>query len=91
MNQIILYGLAGAEQQYIAQMYYCLYTEDISIRNIMYQAQMLKARCPSIEHVYANDNRHGLRREYKDSIRLHTIESCFIFKDTLEREGFQII
>lgn len=91
MKQIILYGLAGANQQYIVQMYYCLYDEDISIRNIVYQAQMLKAKCPSIEHVYAIDNRHGLRREYRESICLHTIESCYIFKDTLEREGFQII
>ena len=35
MYQIILYGIAGADQQYIAQMYYCLYEEEISIYNIM--------------------------------------------------------
>ena len=91
MKQIILYGIAGASQQFITQMYYCLYEEDISIGNIVYQAKMMKAKCPSIEHVYAIDNRRGLRREYKDSIRLHTIESCYIFKDTLEREEFKII
>ena len=48
MYQIILYGIAGADQQYIAQMYYCLYEEEISIYNIMYQARMLKAKCPSM-------------------------------------------
>ena len=31
MYQIILYGIAGADQQYIAQMYYYLYEEEISI------------------------------------------------------------
>lgn len=51
MYQMILYGIAGADQQYIAQMYYCLYEEEISIYNIMYQARMLKAKCPSIEPV----------------------------------------
>ncbi len=91
MYQIILYGIAGADQQYIAQMYYCLYEEEISIYNIMYQARMLKAKCPSIEHVYAIDNRRGLRREYLDSIRLHSIESCMIFKDILEREGLMVL
>lgn len=91
MYQIILYGIAGAEQQYITQMYYGLYEEEVSIYNIMYHARLLKARCPSIEHVYAMDNRRGLRREYQDSIRLHSIESCMIFKDTLEREGLMIL
>lgn len=91
MYQIILYGIAGADQQYITKMYYCLYEEEISICNIMYQARMLKAKCPSIKHVYAVDNRKGLRREYLDSIRLHSIESCIIFKDILEREGLMVL
>ena len=56
MYQVILYGIAGADQQYIAQMYYCLYEEEISIYNIMYQARMLKAKCPSIEHVMDADD-----------------------------------
>jgi len=90
MRQIILYGISGSTDQYIVQMYYCLYPEEISIRNIMYQSRMLKAKCPSIEHVYAVDNRRGLRRDYLDSIRLHSIESCCIFKDILEREGMLI-
>lgn len=90
MNQIILYGLGNAEQQYIVQRYYIIYEDEASIRNIMYRASMLKAATPGIESVYAIDNRRGLYREYLDSIKIHSVESCAIFKDTLEREGIRV-
>lgn len=33
---------------------------------------------------------YGLKREFQESIKRNSIESCAIFKDTLEREGIQI-
>lgn len=51
---------------------------------------MMQVVNPSIEHVYLISNRHGLKREFQESIKRNSIESCAIFKDTLEREGIQI-
>ena len=90
-KQIILYGLGGADIQYVALSYFCIYEDDISIENIMLFAQIMRMKNPTIESVYAIDNRRGLRRDYETSVRKHTIESCAIFKDLLERYGIKII
>ena len=52
---------------------------------------MMVGHNPSIEHVYAVDQRPGLRRDYIESIKENSIESCYEFKDILEREGLKII
>lgn len=91
MNQVILYGIAGAENQYRVIRYFIIDAELVSISNIVYQANMLRIKNPTVEHVYAVDNRRGLRRDYVESYKKNTIESCAIFKDILEREGIMII
>lgn len=90
-KQIILYGLGGADKQYRALTYYCIFEEDISIWNIVHQARTLVFKNPEVKAVYAIDNRHGLRRSYKYSYQKNSIESCIEFKDLLERYGFKII
>lgn len=91
MSQIILYGIAGASKAYTVLNYFCIYEEFISINAILRQAQGLQMRNPDVEHVYAIDNRYGLRRDYKESIKENSIESHYIFKDILEREGLLVI
>ena len=90
MKRIFLYGIGGAEKQYRVLKYWVVEEEFISIMNIKYHADMLKIRNPSIEHVYAVDDRYGLYRDYMESIKKNSIESCAIFKDILEREGIKI-
>ena len=90
-KSVYIYGLGGADQQYVAIKYVLLMDEDISISNIIREAQLLKIRNPDIQKVFAIDNYKGLRRDYLESIKKHTIESCAIFKDILERDGIQII
>lgn len=51
---------------------------------------MLKMRNPSVETVYAIDNYHGLRDDFKASMYRSTIESCAIFKNILETQGIQL-
>lgn len=91
MAQIILYGIAGASKQYKAIRYQVIDAEDYTTWNAKYWARMMVSENPSIEHVYQMDNRYGLKREYQMSIKRNTIESCAIFKDTLEREGIKLI
>lgn len=90
MNQIILYGLSGADTQYRAVKYYCMYEESLSIGNLKRRAALMVMQNPGIEHVYAVDNRYGLKAEYIQSYKINSIESCAIFKDTLEREGLLV-
>lgn len=90
-RQVILYGLGGADIQYVAISYYCVYEEDISILTIRHHAETMRANNPTIKSVYAIDNRPGLRRDYTYSVKKHSIESCMEFKDLLERYGVKII
>ena len=48
---------------------------------------------PTIEHIYAIDNRPGLRKEYVNAIRdkHNSIESRVVFKHTLVNEGIKIV
>lgn len=91
MKQIFLYGLGGAKDQYRVIRYEAIDEEFFSIRNIVNDAKWLKIKYPSIEHVYAIDNRRGLRRDYIEAIKTNSIESCFVFRDILESEGLKII
>ena len=90
MSQIILYGVSGASKAYTVLNYFCIYEEYISINAILRQAQGLRMKNPDVEHVYAIDNRYGLRRDYKESMKENSIESHYIFKDILEREGMKV-
>lgn len=90
MSQIILYGVSGASKAYTVLNYFCIYEEYISINAILRQAQGLRMKNPDVEHVYAIDNRYGLRRDYKESMKENSIESHYIFKDILEKEGMKV-
>ena len=90
MNNLILYGIGDARYQYRVLKYFCIYDEHIDIAEIKRIACVMRVINPSIEHVYLISNRHGLKREFQESIKRNSIESCAIFKDTLEREGIQI-
>ena len=90
MKTIFLYGIAGADNKYRVLRYACIDEANFSINNIRYAAQLMRIHNPSIQHVYALDNRYGLRRDYMESIKKNTIESCAIFKDILERDGWKV-
>lgn len=90
MNQVILYGLSGADTQYRVIKFYCIYEEHLSIGTLKSRAALMVMQNPGIKHVYAIDNRYGLKREYIQSYKINSIESCAIFKDTLEREGLLV-
>jgi hypothetical protein len=90
MNNLILYGIGDAKYQYRVLKYFCIYDENIDIAEIKRIARMMQVVNPSIEHVYLISNRHGLKREFQESIKRNSIENCAIFKDILEREGIKI-
>lgn len=89
-QQIYLYGIAGADQMYRVVRYVLVEDEDISIGSLKRKAALMNLREPNIEHVYAMDQRYGLRRDYINAFKKNTIESWFIFKSILESEGLQI-
>ena len=90
MSQIILYGISGADEAYKVLNYFCIYEEYVSIRAIQDNASLLRLKNPSVKHVYAIDNRYGLRRDFRESMKKNSIESHIILKDILEREGMLV-
>lgn len=91
MAQIILYGIAGASKQYKPIRFQVIDADDYTTWYAKYYAKMMVAENPTVEHVYQMDNRHGLKREFTLAVKQNSIESCAIFKDTLEREGIKLI
>lgn len=89
MSNIILYGFGGTQYQYRVLRYYVIYdpVTTVKLRNIARTMQIIN---PSIEHVYMISNRRGLRRDFQEPLKQNSIESCAIFKDTVEREGIRI-
>lgn len=90
MNNIILYGIGDARYQYRVLRYFAIYDERADTSEVKCIAHMMQVINPSIEHVYMITNRHGLKREFMESTKRNSIESCAVFKDTLEREGIKI-
>ena len=90
MNNIILYGIGDARYQYRVFRYFAIYDERADTSEVKRIARMMQVINPSIEHVYMITNRRGLKREFMESTKRNSIESCAIFKDTLEREGIKI-
>ena len=90
MNNIILYGIGDARYQYRVLRYFAIYDERSDTSEVKRIARMMQVINPSIEHVYMITNRRGLKREFMESTKRNSIESCAIFKDTLEREGIKI-
>lgn len=90
MNNIILYGIRDARYQYRVLRYFAIYDERADTSEIKRIARMMQVINPSIDHVYMITNRHGLKREFMESTKRNSIESCAIFKDTLEREGIKV-
>lgn len=96
MKDICLYGLAGAADKYrIVRFTFVDVDPDVGPKKIMYsvktEAIMLVHHNPSIEHVYAVDNRGGLAGWTARIMKKNTIEGNVAFKDMCEREGLQII
>ena len=92
-NQIILYGLAGIDAQYVPVRYFIMNEEFMTIAGLVHTAKYMMDNYPKIEHIYAIDNRPGLRKEYSNAIRdkHNSIESRVIFKQTLMNEGIKIL
>ena len=90
MNNIILYGIGDARYQYRVLRHFAIYDERADTSEVKRIARMMQVINPSIEHVYMITNRRGLKREFMESTKRNSIESCAIFKDTLEREGIKI-
>ena len=91
MNQVVLYGISGVNDQYRIVRYECIDAEYLSIVELMSKANFMRVRYPSIEHVYAIDNSRVLRQDYIEATKKNSMESRFIFKDLMERTALKII
>lgn len=90
-DQIVMYGLGGVEYKFKCLRFEVFEANEVRFSDIQYEAGRMIERNPSIEHVYVMSNRRGLAWEYIQSVKKDSIESCAIFRDTLEREAVKFI
>lgn len=90
MNNIVLYGIGGASDSYRIFRYWRFTEEQVSIKEIVYQACVMVGSCPSIRQVYVIDNSGELFRDYKRVLKYPSIENNVIFKSVLENRGLLV-
>lgn len=90
-KRVYLYGVAGPETGYAVVKYMYIEADRVSVRTIINDALWLQMKNPTIEHVYAIDDRPWLLWDYRDAIVKKSVESFSIFKNMLEREGLLVI
>ena len=90
MKPVFLYGIGGAKDHFRVIRYSRIDEDEVCIETFKYVASIMRMRYPGIEHVFAVDDRPGLRRCYMDTIKKNSIESCVVFRDLMERTGIQI-
>lgn len=90
MNNIILYGIGGASDNYRVYKYWRFPEEQVSIKEILYRACMMVECYPSIRQVYAIDNSGELYWDYKRVLKYPSIENNVIFKSVLENRGLLV-
>lgn len=90
MNNIILYGLGGASDNYRVMRYWRFNTDNVSIADIKWQTRMMVDSCPSITRVFVVNNSSELYWDYKRVLKNPSIENNVIFKNTLEYRGLLI-
>ena len=91
MKEIVLYGFGGPSDRYRVIRYSIVNAECLSIAELMAEAGFMKLTYPSIQQIYAVDNRWEFRKDYMKSAKTNSIEDWVIFRDTIERIGLKII
>lgn len=91
MKRIYLYGIAGVADHYKVVRYSCVDSEGVTIISLKYEAARLRMDYPNIGHVYAVDESSSLYRSYMEAIRKNSMEVCISFRDTLMRQGVEVI
>lgn len=89
--QIVIYGIGGPEDDYKVLRYRVINQEFISIAIVKNFAEIMRNEYPSVQEIYAMDNRWGLMKDYKEAFKNNSIAGWFEFKDLIEREGLKII
>lgn len=89
-NQLMYYGIAGADENYRVVRFYGIRSADYTIENeTRIVSDMLDAN-PGIRRVFVVTNGFGLKKDYRSAVSQNSIESWIIFKDLLERRGREI-
>ena len=89
--QIVIYGIGGPEENYRVLRYRVIDQEFISIAIVKNFAEMMRDEYPSIQEIYAMDNRWGLRKDCTEAFKKNSMAGWIEFKDLIEREGLKII
>lgn len=89
-NQIFYYGLGDAGKNFRVLNYEFIESGRYSIWLENWVIEHMRAKNPGIVEIFAIDNRKGLKRDFAESIKENSVESCQIFKDILRREGKRV-
>lgn len=89
-NQLMYYGIAGADANYRVVRYYGIKSADYTIENEKrIVTDMLDAN-PGIKQVFVLTNGFGLKKDYRSALTHNNIDSWVTFKIMLEQRGREI-
>lgn len=92
-KQVYIYGIGGADKQYKVLAYCFVMDEEVTIRNILYQAAMLKARNPSVGRYgyfyFAPEHLIKVPNDKKQNLEDYTMNSHEDINTAMYRAGIK--
>lgn len=91
MKDFVLYGIAGANNQYRVVKYEFYDGPIYDLAPIKAQAGMMRMDNPTIEEVYLVKSGPDIAADYRKADKRKSVEGNVIFKVTLEQYGAKIL
>lgn len=86
---VALYALGGVSKQYIALDFW-VFWDGYSVGDMKDVIDDMISKNPSVREIYMVDYKYDYKLEYQRSRKKHDIESCIIFRDMLQRDGWKV-
>lgn len=90
MNNLILYGIGDAGDNYRVFKYWRFFNDNVTIADIKWQTRVMVDSYPSITRVFLVNNSSELYWDFKRVLKDPSIENNVIFKNTLEYRGLLV-
>lgn len=89
-NQLMYYGIAGADDNYRVVRYYGIKSADYTIENEKRIVMDMLDANPGIKQVFVVTNGFGLKKDYRSALTHSSIDSWVTFKIMLAQRGREI-
>ena len=90
MTNVILYGIAGVEDNYRIVKYF-RFLNEVRIADMVLNARLMAEYSPFVKEVYAIDCSSELYWDYQKTIKNKSFEANISFRDNMNTNGIRLL